>query len=68
MKFHELVRLTETEFEEKPVWSIEPRWEKGVSGVHSYAKAGQLTVIDALKGLRRTKRSVPHQRQVPENI
>ncbi len=68
MKFHELVRLTETEFEEKPAWSLEPRWEKGVSGVHSYAKAGQLTVIDALKGLRRTKRSVPHQRQVPESI
>ncbi|MEJ2445869.1 MAG: hypothetical protein P8Y42_20880 [Exilibacterium sp.] len=47
--FNEIVRLSETEFEERVTWSILPNWEKGVVGVHSFAQEGDLTVVDAIK-------------------
>jgi len=40
--------LTENEFHETPVTSVEPNWSKEVIGTHTYANANSLYVIDAL--------------------
>ncbi len=49
----EIIKLSEDEYEEKHVYSINPGWSKDVMGTHTYNFAGQMTVIDAL--IRRKK-------------
>ncbi len=46
LKFNQIVKLSETEYEEIEVRSIEPTWDKNISAVHSFNKEGNLTVID----------------------
>ena len=50
---NEIIRLTETEYEEKPVASIEPKWDKNITGAHTFNYGHGLTLIDAR--LRRRK-------------
>jgi len=51
LSFNEIITLTQTEYEEKEVGSINPHWDKKIGGTHTYNKGGDLTVIDAW-GLR----------------
>ncbi len=44
----EIIKLSEDEYEEKHVHSINPGWSKDVMGTHTFNFAGQMTVIDAL--------------------
>lgn len=47
LKFHEITVLTETEYEERLVTTVDPAWRRGVLGVHTFNRAGRLTVMDA---------------------
>lgn len=47
LKINRILKLTETEYEEEEVESFAPDWEKNIKAVHSYNRAGKLSVIDA---------------------
>jgi hypothetical protein len=46
LRLNEITRLTESDYEEKQVSFIEPLWKPGIIGTHTFATAGDLTVID----------------------
>lgn len=46
INLHEIVTLTETDYEEKDTQSLEPLWSKQYIGMHTLAHAGNLTLID----------------------
>jgi len=48
LKINHILELSETEYREKEVDSIEPKWDKHIIGVHTFNHAGRLTVIDGL--------------------
>jgi hypothetical protein len=43
----EILRLTPDAHESRPVHTIEPDWEKGLEGVHTYGYDGGVEVLDA---------------------
>jgi hypothetical protein len=45
--FRHVVELTETSYREISLGSIEPTWEKGLTGTHTYNRCGTFEVIDA---------------------
>lgn len=53
MVVHEIVRLTPTEYVERPVTRIEPRWAPGLLATHTLNAAGRLTAIDGQRWIRR---------------
>ncbi|MEW6355234.1 MAG: hypothetical protein AB1696_02835 [Planctomycetota bacterium] len=53
LKINQILVLSETDYQEKEVDSIEPKWDKNIIGVHTFNQAGRLTVIDGL--LKRPK-------------
>jgi hypothetical protein len=50
---HRIEALTPTRYVETPVSRITPTWRAGLRGTHTLNAAGGLTVIDALRPLRR---------------
>jgi hypothetical protein len=44
--FSEVVTLTETAYEERPIARLEPGWRKGNLGTHTYTRTEQFEVID----------------------
>jgi hypothetical protein len=46
INLHEIVTLTEDAYEERDVQSIKPAWKPSLTGLHTLAHAGDLTVID----------------------
>jgi len=46
--FNEIELLTEHEYKETPVTKALPNWEKNILGTHTFNRAGNLHVIDAL--------------------
>lgn len=50
---NEILCLSETEYAERTAASVRPRWDRKVLGTHTFAREGQLTVIDALTRRRR---------------
>jgi hypothetical protein len=46
LKINLIVKLSEFEYEEIEIRSIEPNWDKHINGVHSFSKERNLTVID----------------------
>jgi hypothetical protein len=44
--FSEVLTLTETEYEERPISRLDPHWVKGNRGTHTYTRNGQFEVID----------------------
>ncbi len=47
VKINRLVTLSETEYREEEVSSIEPHWSSDIRGVHTLSHAHRLTVVDA---------------------
>lgn len=47
--FNEIVRLSTTEYEERPIETILPNWHAGLKGTHTYNSNDRFEVIDALK-------------------
>jgi hypothetical protein len=47
--FYEIMAMSETEYLEKKVESIQPDWDAKALATHSYSRNGSLTVIDALQ-------------------
>jgi len=47
VNLHKIVTLNETEYVEEDFQSLEPRWARQITGLHTLAHAGNLTVIDA---------------------
>ncbi|MEZ4802630.1 MAG: hypothetical protein R2797_07625 [Gelidibacter sp.] len=48
MQIMEIITLNETEYDERPIQSIYPNWEKDIESVHTLNFNGKLTVIDAV--------------------
>ena len=46
LKMNRILKLSETEYEEIEVKSLQPDWDKNILGVHSFNKEKNLTVID----------------------
>ena len=53
ININEILLLSETEYLEKKTASITPSWSRRVKATHSFATAGELTVIDASRLRRR---------------
>lgn len=51
--FNEIKELSETEFVEERLSTITPAREFGELGIHSYSREGSLTVVDAMRRVRR---------------
>ena len=47
--FNEILRLSTTEYEERPVDRILPDWHKGLKGMHTYNANDRFEAIDGLK-------------------
>ncbi len=43
-----ITRLDETSYEESVVSSVEPNWDRRITGTHTFNRAGSLHIIDAL--------------------
>jgi hypothetical protein len=53
LRINQIVILNETEYREKEVNSIEPNWDRNITGVHTFIFERDLTMIDGkLRGLR----------------
>jgi hypothetical protein len=48
MHVHEILELTPHRYRERSLHSIEPDWEKGLGGVHTYGFCGGVEVMDAV--------------------
>lgn len=53
LNLSQITSLSESEYAERKVTAIEPKWNNKITGVHTLSTAHQLTVVDAL--LRRAK-------------
>jgi hypothetical protein len=51
--FNEIITLSETAYEERPIDAIHPAWEPSIIGVHTFQRIGRLTIIDALEKRKR---------------
>jgi hypothetical protein len=46
IKLNEIVVLTETDYFEREIAFIEPRWDRKLNGVHTFCHQNRLTMID----------------------
>lgn len=44
--WNEILRLTPTEYEERPLFEVRPDWCAGLSGTHTYNRSAQVEAID----------------------
>jgi hypothetical protein len=54
---NEVITLSETRYEERTVRAIEPGRFKAVQAIHSYSRAGRMTLIDAIRREPRLRNS-----------
>ena len=54
LNINEVVELTKTSYKEQLLRAHRPDWDKAVSGLHTYARAGNLTTIDAMNRQKKT--------------
>lgn len=59
--FNEVVKLSPTDYAERRIGCLEPRWARGLRGCHTYSRAGDLDVLD---GKLRIPRSAVHEHRV----
>jgi len=59
MTLQEIVQLSPTVLEERPLEEILPSWHPGLAGTHTFCPAGQALALDALRQAR-TSRKVTH--------
>jgi hypothetical protein len=43
---NEIVTLTTEQYLERPIVTVEPNWQPGLLGIHTYNRAGRFEVID----------------------
>jgi len=48
LKFNEIVVLSKTNYEEKEVDHIQPKWSKNIETIHTFNFNNSLTVIDGV--------------------
>jgi hypothetical protein len=48
LQFNEVIELSDRHYAERVVEMIEPTWSRSIRGVHSYSRAGRMTVVDAI--------------------
>jgi hypothetical protein len=60
--FSEVITLSETEYDERPIARLDPGWVKGNLGTHTYTRTGQFEVIDGnfAAKISTTARPGPH--------
>jgi hypothetical protein len=58
--FSEVVTLTETEYEERPIARLEPDWVKGNLGTHTYTRTSHFEVIDGNFAAKVSNAPGPH--------
>jgi hypothetical protein len=44
--WNEILRLSPTEYEERPVWEVLPDWSAGLAGTHTYNRIPQVEAVD----------------------
>ena len=49
---NEIVALDAERYEERPLATVEPTWDRGLVGTHTYSHIGQVEVIDGCTSLR----------------
>jgi len=54
--FHEVIRISDMRYDERPIVRIDPGWRPRQAGVHSFSREGDLEAIDGL--FRRNTRHV----------
>jgi hypothetical protein len=47
IKLNEIIELTETDYLEREIAFIEPKWDKKLKGVHTFCHENRLTIIDS---------------------
>lgn len=62
--FNQIITLSETAYEERPIDVLQPGWEKSIIGVHTIQRVGRLTIIDALEKRARWDRRATTPAQV----
>ncbi|MDN5203136.1 hypothetical protein QQ008_17230 [Fulvivirgaceae bacterium BMA10] len=53
LKFLEITKLSTSEYEEREISSIEPDWNPSINAVHTFNRAGDFSIMDAV--LKRNK-------------
>jgi hypothetical protein len=53
---YEIVTLSTTEYEERPVVKVEPRWHPGLAGTHTYNRSDGIEVTDGKFSVTRSLR------------
>jgi hypothetical protein len=68
ISINRIVELTKEKFREEPIYKIEPTWKKGLFGVHTLNRAGNLTVLDCFDYTRKVplSSSATQELLVPE--
>lgn len=46
LKINQVMKLSETDYEEREIDSIEPKWDKTITGIHTFAHEHRLSMID----------------------
>lgn len=54
IQVNEIVRLTPTDFEERPVNWIAPAWSANLGGTHTWNESTSLQVVDGLRAVRQS--------------
>jgi hypothetical protein len=57
IRFYEILKLTPSEYEERLIGGVEPRWAAGLKGTHTYNRCGDIEVLDGVWN-RRTREIV----------
>ena len=53
VNINEILLLTETEYLEKKVSDIKPDWDQKIMGIHTFARKGSMTIVDAVRKNRK---------------
>lgn len=59
--FNEVVTLSPTDYSERRIGCLEPRWARGLRGCHTYSRSGDLDVLD---GKLRIPRGAVHEHRI----
>jgi hypothetical protein len=64
--FSEVITLSETEYEERPIARLDPGWIKGNLGTHTYTRTDQFEVIDGNFAAKISTAATPGSHAGPE--
>jgi hypothetical protein len=63
LNINEILELNRITYREQLIETFAPNWDRSINGVHSYTRAGHLTVVDAYHRARKLRTVVQRRRQ-----